>query len=259
MIKKYVLSCGHGKYVRGAVDILDEVHEAGRIVERVDAILKEKYDGDGYTYYDQISRDQTTNLRAITAFHNSKMRALDISIHFNAGRRNVGTGVEVLHYGRHAAVAAKLSSAMAEALGLRDRGQKVRKDLYILRKMTQPTLLLEVCFVSNREDATAYHQHFERLCQAIAQCVADYLGYRRQKATVAMPKKTLGTIKTLVHHLNYYDAPRWQQPKGVLAKGTVLTVVARQKVGSAYQYQTVSGTYVTASTNYVEFKKAEQC
>lgn len=95
--------------------------------------------------------------------------------------------------------------------------------------MTQPTLLVEVCFASNREDAIAYHQHFERLCQAIAQCVANYLGYRRQQATVLMSQKMLGTIKTLVHHLNYYDAPRWQQPKGVLAKGTVLTVVARKK------------------------------
>lgn len=31
MVKKYVISRGHGKYIRGAADILDEVNEAGRL------------------------------------------------------------------------------------------------------------------------------------------------------------------------------------------------------------------------------------
>ena len=257
MAKKYVISRGHGKYIRGAADILDEVNEAGRVVERVDVILKEEYDGDGYAYYDNTSRDQSTNLRVITKFHNSKVRELDISVHFNAGQRNIGTGVEVLHYGGHTALAAKLSKAMATALGLRDRGQKVRKDLYILKNMEKPTLLLEVCFVSHMEDAKAYHKNFEALCQAIAKFIANYLSYTKQKGTQSesTTKKVQGTIKTLVDNLNYYDAPRWDKPSGTVKKGTVLTVVGRKKVEGAYQYKTVSGTYVTAADKYVAFTK----
>ena len=64
-----------------------------------------------------------------------------------------------------------------------------------------------------------------------------------------------GAIKTLVDNLNYYDAPRWDKPSGTVKKGTVLTVVGRKKVDGAYQYKTVSGTYVTAADKYVAFTK----
>lgn len=71
------------------------------------------------------------------------------------------------------------------------------------------------------------------------------------KETVAH-KKVKGTIKTL-DKLNYYDGPRWNKATGTVAKGTVLTVTDRIYVGGAYQYKTVSGTYITASSKFVKF------
>ena len=65
-------------------------------------------------------------------------------------------------------------------------------------------------------------------------------------------KKVKGTIKTL-DKLNYYDGPRWNKATGTVAKGTVLTVTDRIYVGGAYQYKTVSGTYITASSKFVKF------
>ena len=70
----------------------------------------------------------------------------------------------------------------------------------------------------------------------------------------AADKKVKGTIKTL-DKLNYYDSPRWNKATGTVAKGTVLTVTDRIYVGGAYQYKTVSGTYVTAADKYVAFTK----
>lgn len=68
----------------------------------------------------------------------------------------------------------------------------------------------------------------------------------------AADKKVKGTIKTL-DKLNYYDGPRWNKATGTVKKGTVLTVTDRIYVGGAYQYKTVSGTYITASSKFVKF------
>ncbi|MFD2868015.1 N-acetylmuramoyl-L-alanine amidase [Kurthia populi] len=72
----------------------------------------------------------------------------------------------------------------------------------------------------------------------------------KKKETAA--DKVKGTIKTL-DKLNYYDGPRWNKATGTVAKGTVLTVTDRIYVGGAYQYKTVSGTYITASSKFVKF------
>ncbi len=66
--------------------------------------------------------------------------------------------------------------------------------------------------------------------------------------------KVIGTIKVLVDDLNYYNGPRWSNATGTVDKNTVLTIVDKVKVDGAYQYKTVSGTYITASTKYVSFK-----
>ena len=73
-----------------------------------------------------------------------------------------------------------------------------------------------------------------------------------KKKETAADKKVKGTIKTL-DKLNYYDGPRWNKATGTVAKGTVLTVTDRIYVGGAYQYKTVSGTYITASSKFVKF------
>lgn len=76
------------------------------------------------------------------------------------------------------------------------------------------------------------------------------------KTTSEKPKTgSIGTIKTLVDSLNYYDGPRWKKPVGTVKKGTVLTIVSKVKVDGAYMYKTVSGTYITASEKYVKFTK----
>lgn len=76
---------------------------------------------------------------------------------------------------------------------------------------------------------------------------------KTQKPSKPSKPSGIGTVKTLVDSLNYYDGPRWTAPAGTVKKGTVLTVVAKVAVAGAYQYKTVSGTYVTASSKYVKF------
>lgn len=83
--------------------------------------------------------------------------------------------------------------------------------------------------------------------------VGKLLSGNAPKPSKPAASNVIGTVKTLVDSLNYYDGPRWTSPAGTVKKGTVLTVVAKVAVGGAYQYKTVSGTYVTASSKYVKF------
>lgn len=261
---KYVASSGHALKVRGAHGYIDEVDEARRLVNEVDNILKTEYNGDGYVYHDNTSTSQSQNLRTITNFHNSKDRRLDLSVHFNAAASAAATGVEVLHYGGHAGIAAKLSKSMADALGLVDRGQKVRKDLYVLKNTERPALLLEVCFVSSKKDADAYKRNFDKLCHAIADFVADYLNYTKKKSsttdaeagnTETFYKKgaQLGLYRVIKPCSTYSGVDFTQADKLQLLKvGTAFTVVDIVKFGSKYRFKLKNGEYVSAKRSHLQ-------
>lgn len=262
MVNKYVLSSGHAKHVRGANGYIDEVDEARRVVNRVDQILREEYDGEGWTFHDNTSRDQSTNLRTITNFHNSKDRRLDLSVHFNASASSAATGVEVLHFGGHAGIAAKLSKSMANALGLADRGQKVRKDLYVLKNTNRPALLLEVCFVSSKKDADTYKRNFDKLCHAIAEFIADYLDYDKKKSSTVVANNTetfykkgaqLGLYRVIKPCSTYSGVDFTQADKlQPLKPGTAFTVVDIVKFGNKYRFKLKNGEYVSAKRAYLE-------
>lgn len=162
-----VISSGHGKYVRGACGILDEVNEARRVVNRVVELLDLR-DIDVEFFHDDTSQCQSDNLECIVAYHNSCDRELDVSIHFNAYvETDKPMGVEVL-YVTQSELAGELSGAIANAGDFIDRGAKKRTDLAFLNGCDEPAILVEVCFVDSAADASFYETHFEAICQAIA-------------------------------------------------------------------------------------------
>jgi N-acetylmuramoyl-L-alanine amidase len=162
-----VISSGHGKYVRGASGILDEVDEARRVVERVaDKLEARGIDVD--VFHDNISTTQSENLASIVDYHNAQERDLDVSIHFNAYvETSKPMGVEAL-YVTQSALAGQVSLAIADAGDFINRGAKKRTDLYFLNETAMPSILIETCFVDSEADADLYAQHFDEICEAIA-------------------------------------------------------------------------------------------
>jgi hypothetical protein len=159
--------------VRGAVGPgawgLDEVDEARRVVPEVARYLRERHH-EVVEFNDNTSKTQNENLKTIVNFHNSQTRDLDVSVHFNAYiPTDGGRGVEVL-YVTQDAVAAKVSSAIAEAGEFINRGAKHRSDLYFLNGTTAPAILIETCFCDARADVEAYNENFDLICMAIAGC-----------------------------------------------------------------------------------------
>ncbi|QOS89241.1 N-acetylmuramoyl-L-alanine amidase [Peribacillus sp. JNUCC41] len=96
-MNEFVISSGHSKVIRGASGYIDEVDEARMVVPKVAEYLKE-LDCKVHTFNDDTLKTQRDNIKTIVKYHNGKSRDLDVSVHFNAGTKEVG-GTEVLYYG----------------------------------------------------------------------------------------------------------------------------------------------------------------
>jgi N-acetylmuramoyl-L-alanine amidase len=167
-----VISSGHGLYVRGASNYIDEVNEARRVVDRV-AVLLAAAGVSVKKFHDNTSTSQSTNLSTIVNYHNAQNRERDVSVHFNAFQAtSKAMGTECL-YVSQPTLAGEVSAAMAGAGKFINRGAKKRTDLYFLNKTAKPAVLLEVCFVDSSADTNLYKQHFEAICRSIAESVAS--------------------------------------------------------------------------------------
>jgi N-acetylmuramoyl-L-alanine amidase len=168
---KIVMSSGHGKYIRGAADILDEVDEARKVVDKTAELLRSR-GVDITVFHDNTSHSQSENLNTIVNFHNSKTRDLDVSVHFNAYQHtSKPMGTECL-YVTQEELADDVSVAIANAGGFIDRGPKYRTDLKFLNSTEMPAILIETCFVDSSADAALYRENFDIICNAIADAVA---------------------------------------------------------------------------------------
>jgi len=188
---KIVLSSGHGKHIRGASGIIDEVDEARKVVDQV-AIDLAELGVDVTTYHDDISDDQSENLNRIVDFHNAQgPHDWDVSVHFNAYEpTDEPMGCEVLHAGSHGTMASDVSATMAFVAGFIDRGAKVREDLFFLNSTNEPAILIETCFVDSSADVGQYQNFFGAICSAIAETLA---GETREE--VERPEQPMNTVR----------------------------------------------------------------
>ena len=183
--QRIVISSGHGKHVRGAHGVLDEVDEARRVVEELAGELRDR-GVDVTTFHDDTSHSQNENLNTIVNFHNKQKRELDVSVHFNAFEQtSKPMGCEVLYLSQ-SALAGQVSSAIAKSGKFINRGAKKRTDLFFLNSTAMPAILLEVCFVDSTADAELYGEAFASICSAIA----DVLGGVEQEETEPPPEET---------------------------------------------------------------------
>lgn len=163
------ISSGHSINCQGASDIINEVTEAKKLVNRIYEICKSN-GIEVYKYHD-TSSSSSQNLANITNWHNQFKDGIDISIHFNAYQHTSNSmGTEVCYYSQ-SELANKVSSAISKASGLKNRGGKERKGLYVLKNTNKPMLLIEVCFCDSSYDVQKYHQNFDNICLAIIQAL----------------------------------------------------------------------------------------
>ena len=169
MYNQVNISSGHSINCQGASDIINEVEEAIKVVDRVCDLVKET--GKKCNKYHDTASSSNTNLSNIVKFHNGYKDGVDVSIHFNcvSGRREEGIGVEVLYYNTTKELANEMAKNISNASGLINRGAKQRTGLYFLKNTKKPAILIEVCFVNSVKDVEIYRSKFEDICKTIAE------------------------------------------------------------------------------------------
>lgn len=174
------ISAGHnpdGKIACGAIGLIEESTEARKVKDEVCKILKSQ----GHIVYDctvDNGENQSDVLSKIVKKCNATNAELNVSIHFNSGANdNAGngktTGTEVLVYSKESKAfpyADRVCKSIA-SLGFKNRGVKENTSLYVLRKTTAPSILVECCFVSDKDDVALYD--YKKMAKAIAEGILN--------------------------------------------------------------------------------------
>ncbi len=172
---RFNIHAGHnpdGMVACGAIGIINESTEARAVKDMLIKILKNA----GHTAYDCTCNNGTSQydvLEKIISKCNEHTVDLDISIHFNAGAKDEKgngrtTGVEVFVYDMKTAAYSYANNICKEisCIGFKNRGVKVNTNLYVLNSTKAPAVLIECCFVDDKDDISLYS--VEKMAEAIA-------------------------------------------------------------------------------------------
>lgn len=107
---------------------------------------------------------------------------LDASIHFNSGRNDtkgdtkIG-GTEILMRKEEGIkkTAGSLICKQMEKIGFTNRGIKVTSSLYFLNHTKAPAILIEICFVDDKDDVKLYKESKEAVANGIAKAIIKAL------------------------------------------------------------------------------------
>lgn len=175
-----------GKVACGAVGLINESTENRKVKDEVIAQLQAL----GHTVYDCTENNGTGQadvLKKIVNRCNNHAVDLDVSIHFNSGAGNPSgngktTGVEAYAYSASSKAkpyAEKICQAIAD-LGFRNRGVKTSSTLYVLKHTVSPAVLIECCFVDDKDDVELYD--YQKMAAAIVHGITGQ--------TVQQPEET---------------------------------------------------------------------
>lgn len=176
------IHAGHGPDGRigcGAIGLIKESTEARKVKNEVIRLLREN----GQTVYDCTVDNGTSQGNVLTKIVN-KCNAnkvdLDVSIHFNSGANDKqgndkSTGTEVWLYGANSKAktyAESVCKSISE-LGFKNRGVKYSTSLYFLRKTVNPAMLIECCFVDDKDDVEIYD--YQSMAKAIVKGLIGFV------------------------------------------------------------------------------------
>lgn len=193
------LHAGHnpdGKVACGAAGFIQESTEARKVKNEVISQLRQL----GHTVYDCTCDNGTSQADVLTKIVkacNAHDVDLDVSIHFNAGAGDAAgngktTGVEAYVYSG-TSQAKPYATAVCDAvakLGFRDRGVKTSTSLYVLKHTTAPAMLIECCFVDDRDDVQLYD--YQSMASAIVYGITGQAVHQEEVPEVDQEAAAIG-------------------------------------------------------------------
>lgn len=241
----YNVHGGHSLVCRGAADILDEVIEDRKVKNKVIKLLRSA----GHTVYDctdDAGISQPVNLKNIVTKCNQHKVDLDISIHLNSGRNDdTGDGstggVEVFGYTNDTkSIGSAICENIASTLGIRNRGYKLGQGLYVLRNTVSPAILVECCFVDDRDDANVWDA--DKCAECIVKGIIGTVPTTTPNNSTSTPisnKYAVGqTVSYGTSYKNPTDPCGYEAAVGGSGHGTITAIVNGQA-----KYKLSSGVY----------------
>lgn len=224
---------GHSLVCRGASALLDEVTEDRKVKNKVIELLKTE----GHIVYDctdDVGKTQAQNLTNIVNKCNAHNVDLDVSIHLNSGRNdlvgdNKTGGVEVYGYSDDVKdISTRICSKISQSLGITNRGFKVSKSLYVLSNTKAKAILVECCFVDDKDDAIRWNA--DKCAVAIVEGILDKAINisETQKAVSSSSSATTNETKykvgQKVNVSSYYKSSTETNPSKAVIKNAVGTI-----------------------------------
>lgn len=160
---RIVINAGHTKKGTGtgANGFLNESKETRKIAYELMKLLADTSHEVIPAVYDVSSN----NLKESVLLANNNNADLFVSIHLNAGG---GQGCEVYTWrGEKVSQAVKVAQNL-NTLGFKNRGVKDGSKLYVIKNTRCTAILIEVCFVDNKQDAELFKNlGYTKIAQAI--------------------------------------------------------------------------------------------
>ena len=194
----YNVHGGHSLKCRGVRELLDEVTEDRKVKNKLIELLR----ANGHTVYDctdDYGTTQYANLSAIVSKCNAHNVDLDISIHLNSARNDPHGdgkcgGVEVYGYDDSIyGTAYRIAKSIANTLGIGFHGEPVKYNtgLYVLRNTRAKAILIECCFVDDKDDVNRWDS------TKCAMAIASALGCKTNVSTTPVEQNTNVSRETL--------------------------------------------------------------
>ena len=174
-IKKIAARGGHTELCTGASALIDELTEDRKVTAAVIKYLREL----GNEVLDvtppvNYTSDEYQDLAYGVNKANEWGADLFVSFHFNKAydSYNGALGSEVCVYSTHE-IAQRVVNAL-EKLGFKNRGQKVRTNLYELKHTNMKAMIVETCFIEATEDVALYRKIGpDAIGKAIAEAISN--------------------------------------------------------------------------------------
>lgn len=171
---KIAVRGGHVPKVTGARGLIDELTEDRKVKDSLIKYLRQL----GCDVLDVTPPNNINNLRDELFYGVNKSNNwgadLFISIHFNKSYNyyNGALGSEVCVYSTFD-IPQRIVDALSK-LGFKNRGQKVRNNLYELKHTKMKSMIIEVCFVEASEDIDLYKRlGHDLIGKKIAQAITN--------------------------------------------------------------------------------------
>ena len=148
---KWYLDFGHGGKDPGALG-QNKTKESDTVL-KIGLLIKNNLEKAGEIVITTRENDTYHSLDSRSTKANKEKCDYFISLHMNSSTNKTAKGCEVWVYDKSSKLynlATQISTNLSNKIKTPNRGVKISKDFYVLRKTNMPALLIEIDFISNK-------------------------------------------------------------------------------------------------------------